>query len=56
MAGIIVTSISTGRLISRIGRYKWFRGRRYALMAIGLLSFTRLYVNTPLLAGVSSTC
>src|SRR5213078_135719 len=48
MVGIIATSISSGRLISRIGRYKWFPVAGTALMALGLLVFTQLHVNTPL--------
>jgi EmrB/QacA subfamily drug resistance transporter len=48
MAGIIVTSIVSGRMISKIGRYKWFPPAGTALMALGLLGFTQLEVNTPL--------
>jgi EmrB/QacA subfamily drug resistance transporter len=49
MAGIIGTSIISGRLISRVGRYKWFTVAGTAVMAAGLLLFTRLEVNTALL-------
>jgi EmrB/QacA subfamily drug resistance transporter len=48
MVGIIGTSITTGRMISKVGRYKWFPVAGTALMALGLLSFTELHVNTPL--------
>ncbi len=48
MVGIIATSVISGRAISRIGRYKWFPVAGTALMALGLLMFTRLEVNTPL--------
>jgi EmrB/QacA subfamily drug resistance transporter len=46
MAGIIATSIISGRMISKIGRYKWFPVAGTALMALGLLMFTQLQVNT----------
>jgi MFS family permease len=48
MAGIIGTSIISGRLISRVGRYKWFTVVGTAVMGIGLAMFTRLEVATPL--------
>jgi EmrB/QacA subfamily drug resistance transporter len=48
MAGVIGTSIITGRLISKIGRYKWFPVAGVALMAAGLIMFTQLHVDTPL--------
>src|SRR5207249_5467714 len=48
MAGIIATSIGPGRLISRIGRYKWFTVAGTAVMAGGLGLFTLLQVDTPL--------
>jgi EmrB/QacA subfamily drug resistance transporter len=48
MVGIIATSITSGRMISRLGRYKWFPVAGTALMAAGLLMFTRLAVDTPL--------
>ena len=48
MVGIIATSIISGRMISKIGRYKWFPVGGTALMAAGLLLFTQLHVNTPL--------
>src|SRR5256885_5361479 len=48
MAGIIITSIASGRMISRVGRYKWFTVAGTAIMAVGLLLFTALQVDTPL--------
>ncbi len=48
MVGIIGTSIISGRMISRVGRYKWFTVAGTATMAAGLLLFTRLEVNTAL--------
>jgi EmrB/QacA subfamily drug resistance transporter len=48
MVGIIGTSIVSGRMISRVGRYKWFTVAGTAVMAAGLLLFTRLEVNTAL--------
>ena len=48
MVGVIGTSIVSGRMISRIGRYKWFPVAGTGLMGAGLLLFTQLQVNTPL--------
>jgi EmrB/QacA subfamily drug resistance transporter len=48
MVGIIATSIISGRAISRVGRYKWFTVAGTAVMAAGMLLFTRLEVNTAL--------
>ncbi|EEP72931.1 drug resistance transporter, emrB/qacA subfamily [Micromonospora sp. ATCC 39149] len=48
MAGIIVTSILTGRAMSRIGRYKWFPVAGSAVLLVGMLLFTRLAVDTSL--------
>jgi hypothetical protein len=48
MAGIIVTSILTGRAMSRIGRYKWFPVVGSVVLLIGMLLFTRLQVGTSL--------
>jgi EmrB/QacA subfamily drug resistance transporter len=48
MVGIIATSIVSGRIISRIGRYKWFPVAGTLIMGVGLLLFTRLEVATPL--------
>ncbi|MET7708706.1 MDR family MFS transporter [Micromonospora sp. NPDC005413] len=48
MAGIIVTSILTGRAMSRIGRYKWFPVAGSVTLVVGMLLFTQLRVNTSL--------
>ncbi len=48
MAGVIITSILAGRVISRIGRYKWSTVVGTAVMAGGLLLFTMLRADTPL--------
>jgi EmrB/QacA subfamily drug resistance transporter len=48
MAGMIVTSITAGRAIARVGRYKWFTVAGTTVMGLGLLLFTRLQVDTPL--------
>ncbi|WP_229398674.1 MDR family MFS transporter [Micromonospora okii] len=48
MAGVIVTSIVTGRAMSRIGRYKWFPVAGSAVLLAGMLLFTRLQVATSL--------
>ncbi|MFI5835547.1 MDR family MFS transporter [Micromonospora sp. NPDC051300] len=48
MAGIIVTSILTGRAMSRIGRYKWFPVAGSAVLVAGMLLFRQLQVTTSL--------
>jgi EmrB/QacA subfamily drug resistance transporter len=48
MAGVIVTSVFSGRAMSRIGRYKWFPVAGSAVLLVGMLLFTQLQVNTPL--------
>ncbi len=48
MVGIIFTSIVSGQLISRLGRYKWFPVAGTLIMAIGMFLFTGLGVDTPL--------
>ena len=48
MAGVIITSILAGRVISRVGRYKWSTVIGTAVMAAGLLLFTLLQRDTPL--------
>ncbi|MFG1673951.1 MDR family MFS transporter [Micromonospora sp. NPDC049282] len=48
MAGIIVTSILTGRAMSRIGRYKWFPVAGSAVLVAGMLLFRLLQVDTSL--------
>ncbi|MGK5445364.1 MDR family MFS transporter [Micromonospora sp. URMC 105] len=48
MAGIIVTSVLTGRAMSRMGRYKWFPVVGSVVLLVGTLLFTRLEVDTSL--------
>jgi EmrB/QacA subfamily drug resistance transporter len=48
MVGIIGASVISGRMISRIGRYKWFPVAGTLIMAAGLVMFTQLGVSTPL--------
>ncbi|ROT33996.1 MDR family MFS transporter [Micromonospora sp. HM5-17] len=48
MAGVIVTSVLSGRAISRIGRYKWFPFAGTAVLVLGMLLFTQLQVDSPL--------
>ncbi|BCJ65028.1 MDR family MFS transporter [Polymorphospora rubra] len=48
MAGVIVTSVLSGRAMSRIGRYKWFPVAGSVVLLVGMLLFTRLEVGTSL--------
>ncbi len=48
MAGIIVTSVLSGRAMSRVGRYKWFPVAGSVTLVAGMLLFTGLQVDTPL--------
>jgi EmrB/QacA subfamily drug resistance transporter len=48
MVGIIGASVVSGRVISSVGRYKWFPVAGTALMAAGLALFVGLHVDTPL--------
>jgi EmrB/QacA subfamily drug resistance transporter len=48
MAGVLVTSIASGQLISRFGRYRPFPIVGTAVMTVGLLLLSRLNVDTPL--------
>jgi EmrB/QacA subfamily drug resistance transporter len=48
MAGIIVTSVVSGRAMSRIGRYKWFPVAGSIVLTAGMLLFTQLHVDTTL--------
>ncbi|MEV1157709.1 MDR family MFS transporter [Micromonospora chokoriensis] len=48
MAGIIITSILTGRAMTRIGRYKWFPVAGSVTLLVGMFLFTRLEVTTSL--------
>ena len=49
MAGLLVTSILSGNLISKFGRYRFFPIVGTALMAIGLFLLARLTVTTSVL-------
>jgi EmrB/QacA subfamily drug resistance transporter len=46
MGGLLVTSIASGRLISRTGRYKLFPIAGTAVMTVGLVLLSRLGLNT----------
>jgi MFS family permease len=46
MAGVLVTSIGSGHLISRFGRYKPFPVAGTAIMTLGLLLLSRLHADT----------
>jgi MFS family permease len=46
MAGLLVTSIASGRLISRFGRYRPFPIVGTAVMTIGMLLLSRLHLGT----------
>ncbi len=48
MAGVIGTSIGSGRMIGKVGRYKWFTVAGTTVMALGLGLFTLLELDTPL--------
>ncbi len=56
MVGIIGTSIVTGRLISRVGRYKWFPSSVPPPMAVGLSCCSRAAASTRRCGRRSSTC
>jgi len=47
MGGVLVTSILSGNLISKFGRYKPFPIAGTALMAVGVFLLSRLAVGTP---------
>ncbi len=49
MAGVLLTSIGSGQLITRFGRYKVFPIVGTALMAVGMLLLSRLTAGTSLL-------
>jgi EmrB/QacA subfamily drug resistance transporter len=52
MAGVLAASITSGQLISRLGRYKPYPVAGTALMSVGLFLLSRLHVDTP--AGVGA--
>src|SRR5581483_3482183 len=47
MAGVLVTSIGSGNLISRFGRYRMFPIAGTAIMTVGMYLLSRLTVSTP---------
>ena len=47
MGGLVITSIGSGRIISRTGHYRAFPIAGTAVMTIGLFLLSRLKVNTP---------
>jgi EmrB/QacA subfamily drug resistance transporter len=48
MVGVIFTSIISGQMISRLGRYKWFPVVGTVVMALGMGLFAGIGVKTPL--------
>jgi EmrB/QacA subfamily drug resistance transporter len=48
LAGLILSSIASGAIISRTGRYKWLMSGALAVMALGMLLLTQLRADTPL--------
>jgi EmrB/QacA subfamily drug resistance transporter len=46
MVGLLITSIGSGQLISRFGRYKPFPVAGTAIMVVGLVLLSRLHVDT----------
>jgi EmrB/QacA subfamily drug resistance transporter len=48
IVGLMVTTIGTGQLVARTGRYKWMPLASMAVLAIGLVLLSTLTVDTPL--------
>ncbi|GAB3659887.1 MDR family MFS transporter [Glycomyces tarimensis] len=48
MGGLLLTSVSSGFVISQIGRYKWFLVAGSVVTTAGLTLFTQLHLDTPL--------
>jgi EmrB/QacA subfamily drug resistance transporter len=48
MAGVILSSIGAGLLVSRTGRYKWILSGALLVMSVGILLFTGLRATTDL--------
>ncbi len=46
MAGLLVAAIASGRVITRIGKYRWFPISGTALLVVGMLLLSRLGVGT----------
>jgi MFS family permease len=51
MAGVLVTSIASGNLISRTGRYRPFPIAGTAIAAVAIFLLSRLAVSTPIWLG-----
>ena len=47
LAGLILTSIVSGQIVSRTGRYKWLTTGAMIVISIGLLLMSGLHANTP---------
>ena len=45
MAGVLVTSIASGNIITRLGRYRFFPIAGTGIMAIGMFLLSRLEVD-----------
>ncbi len=56
MVGLLTTSIITGRLVSRWGRYRIFPIVGTAVMTVGLYLLSHLGVTTSVLADPRCTC
>ena len=54
MAGVLVTSIASGQLISRLGRYRMFPIAGTAVMGLAMLMLSRLELGTRLVASLDS--
>ena len=52
MGGMLLTSVASGQIVSRTGRYKIFPVVGTAVMSIGLFLLSRVQVDTPLLASL----
>ncbi|HZW00930.1 MAG TPA: MDR family MFS transporter [Candidatus Deferrimicrobium sp.] len=48
LAGVIISSIAAGALVSRTGRFKWILTGALAIMSVGILLFTGLGARTDL--------
>jgi EmrB/QacA subfamily drug resistance transporter len=49
LAGLIFSSIVSGQVVSRTGRYKWLTAAAISCVAIGLILFTNLRADSPLI-------
>ena len=47
MLGIFSTSISSGQIMARTGRYKWMPITGAILVGVALVAFSRLQIDTP---------